>query len=372
MDLSSIQEGILFDIRDKALVESLASALPVLVLILDSDRRIVYANPRIMDMLNLSLSQARGLRPGDALRCENAHRDPGGCGCSDRCQNCGALLAILDAQNSRQSVRECRVVNEKGEAMDFRVWTGPFTYNGQSYTSLSLLDIANEKRREALERTFFHDLLNTASGVSGILDLMNRRITKNERNQELLNIAHQGAVQMIEEIRSARALTLAESDSLALEVKAVDVYPLARAVAESHCARSMESGIRVEVLADEEKLPVIATDPQLLTRVLANLVKNAVEASKSGDCVRIRLETNPDNDVIIEVHNAAVMPLKVQQQVFQRSFSTKGTGRGLGTYSVRLFTERYLGGTVCFSSREGEGTSFFIRLPRELQDVPDA
>jgi signal transduction histidine kinase len=44
--------------------------------------------------------------------------------------------------------------------------------------------------------------------------------------------------------------------------------------------------------------------------------------------------------------------------VFQRSFSTKGTGRGLGTYSIKLLTERYLGGRVWFESAEGHGTTF--------------
>ena len=61
------------------------------------------------------------------------------------------------------------------------------------------------------------------------------------------------------------------------------------------------------------------------------------------------------------------MPPKVQLQVFQRSFSTKGLGRGLGTYSMRLLTQRYLGGTVSFSSKEGEGTEFRARYPRVLR-----
>ncbi len=52
------------------------------------------------------------------------------------------------------------------------------------------------------------------------------------------------------------------------------------------------------------------------------------------------------------VHNHAVMPESVQRQVFQRSFTTKGRGRGLGTYSVKLLTERYLeGGLVHLTPR---------------------
>ncbi|MBK8046925.1 MAG: hypothetical protein IPK16_07250 [Anaerolineales bacterium] len=53
----------------------------------------------------------------------------------------------------------------------------------------------------------------------------------------------------------------------------------------------------------------------------------------------------------------------IQLQVFQRSFSTKGNGRGLGTYSMKLLTERYLQGEVGFVSTPESGTTFFARFP---------
>jgi sensor histidine kinase regulating citrate/malate metabolism len=57
-------------------------------------------------------------------------------------------------------------------------------------------------------------------------------------------------------------------------------------------------------------------------------------------------------------------------QLFQRSFSTKGNGRGIGTYSIKLLTENYLKGKVSFFSNEEEGTVFSIELnklfPKDL------
>jgi signal transduction histidine kinase len=59
------------------------------------------------------------------------------------------------------------------------------------------------------------------------------------------------------------------------------------------------------------------------------------------------------------------MPEEIQLQVFQRSFSTKASsGRGIGTYSMKLLGEHYLGGKVAFTSREPEGTEFTVTLPR--------
>ncbi len=67
----------------------------------------------------------------------------------------------------------------------------------------------------------------------------------------------------------------------------------------------------------------------------------------------------------IEIRNPAVIPDEVKYQIFNRSFSTKGAGRGIGTYSVKLLTEHYLEGEVGFSTEPGSGTAFHVLLPTE-------
>ena len=70
-------------------------------------------------------------------------------------------------------------------------------------------------------------------------------------------------------------------------------------------------------------------------------------------------------EVVFAVHNPAVIPEEVQLQIFQRSFSTKGQpGRGVGTYSMKLLGEQYLGGKVNFVSRPPQGTTFTLALPK--------
>jgi sensor histidine kinase regulating citrate/malate metabolism len=66
------------------------------------------------------------------------------------------------------------------------------------------------------------------------------------------------------------------------------------------------------------------------------------------------------------VNNTEVMRKEVQLQVFQRSFSTKGqSGRAIGTYSMKLLGEWYLGGRVDFGSRTPEKTTFQLVLPKK-------
>jgi len=63
------------------------------------------------------------------------------------------------------------------------------------------------------------------------------------------------------------------------------------------------------------------------------------------------------------------MPPEVAPQVFQRSFSTKGADRGLGTWSMKLFAEEYLGGAVSFQTDRERGTTFSLVLPRKPKGV---
>ena len=60
-------------------------------------------------------------------------------------------------------------------------------------------------------------------------------------------------------------------------------------------------------------------------------------------------------------HSETTVPEDVKLQIFQRSFSTKGPGRGLGTYSMKLLTERYLKG-IAQALREQSRSAEFLEL----------
>jgi CheY-like chemotaxis protein len=65
------------------------------------------------------------------------------------------------------------------------------------------------------------------------------------------------------------------------------------------------------------------------------------------------------------VHNEAVIAPAHQRHIFERSYSTKGAGRGIGTYAMKLLGENYLRGEVSFSSSRPGGTVFALVLPRD-------
>lgn len=129
--------------------------------------------------------------------------------------------------------------------------------------------------------------------------------------------------------------------------------------------RSIKKG--KSVIINEDALDLdFSTDSTLLKRVLTNMIKNALEASPQNEQVTVNTYLNQDK-LVFSVHNNTFIPHTVQLQLFQRSFSTKGKGRGIGTYSMKLFGERYLKGKVWFTSTENEGTYFYIEIPINFQ-----
>lgn len=347
------------------LVRDLLGAAPEVFLILNEQRQAVYANQSLLDTLRITVDEFQdGLRPGEMLKCTHAHATPGGCGTTEFCRTCGAVRAILTALGGRRDVQECRILREDGSALDLEVTATPLTTRNRRFTAFSARDISHEKRRHVLERLFFHDILNTASGVVGFAELLNTASA--EEIGVYLPHLYQLSLRLIDEIRSQKALLDAENDSLDVVLSEVDSVALLAQVAEEYAHPDLSRGRRVALDSQSESVDMI-TSPVLVRRVLANMARNALEATRPGDTITLRCR-KVDGGVEFAVHNPGVMPRDVQLQVFQRSFSTKGAGRGLGTYSIRLLSERYLGGRVRFTSTPDAGTTFYAWYPLELAE----
>ena len=345
---------------------ALLDYMPDAIVILNRHRQIVYANKALTDIFGLvDRSDAYGLRTGELLGCRYADEMPGGCGTSEHCALCGAAQAILQSLEGNASVNECRIsLKEPGQSLDLRVQASPMKAAGDALSLFVVKDIADEKRRQVLERTFFHDILNTATVLQSYAELMadsDWRESETAGPREILpRLAHQ----LVEEIVAQRLLLQAENGQLEVRPAMLEPLLLLGDVAETYSSLPVAKNRRIVVRVDEGDNE-FSSDRTLLARVLGNMTRNALEASAEGEVVTLGADAG-ETWVDFWVHNPRAIPREVQLQLFQRSFSTKGEGRGIGTYSIRLLGERYLGGKVNFHSTEADGTTFHILLPRRL------
>ena len=111
---------------------------------------------------------------------------------------------------------------------------------------------------------------------------------------------------------------------------------------------------------------VVIADKDALVRLFNNLISNAIEATEesgSGDPVKIE-STDHDTQVVISVSDKGTgISSDELNRIFEPRFTTKKHGLGLGLAMVKSIAEQ-ASGKVWAESREGEGSTFFISLPK--------
>lgn len=338
-------------------------SLSYIFCILNEHRQIVYSNDILMKTLEIEdIEQVLGQRFGEAINCRFAFKEEGGCGTSENCRYCGAVNAMLKCQHEGvKTTSECRVrriVNGIENFLDIEVTATPFLHENSSYIIFSLIDITDRKRRAIIEKIFFHDIMNVASGLQGFFEIFNS--INEEEQKSFIQMGASLSQQIIDEISTQRLLAQAENHELILNPQTINSLTFIEQIAGD--LQFLEVARGKNIVIDPGSASVaFESDPVLLRRVLNNMVKNALEASSIEQTITISV-TRDGEKLKFSVHNPRFIPRDIEMQVFMRSFSTKGNQRGLGTYSMKILGERHLGGKVDFTTSESGGTAFYIIL----------
>jgi PAS domain-containing protein len=347
---------------DAFMTRHLLDVMPGMVLILNQYRQIVFANRAFYQIAGWSGAENPvGQFVGDVLLCHVALASVGGCGTGDSCVTCGALMAMMSGLEGEENVQECTLTRQLGVAVQnltLRVWSVPLDYSGEMFIVLAGMDISHERRRLALERTFFHDILNLVSSIRGFAELM--EIDENTNPRDISRRIQRASQRIIDEIDAQRVLLAVEKGELKIDSHMLVSREVLCDIVDLY---EGQEAARKRLLKIDEGAAVFpfVSDVTLIRRILGNMVKNALEATPAGDIVSIGAECD-GTQCHFWVHNSAVIPTSYQQRIFQRDFSTKGSGRGLGTYSMKILGH-FLSGEVNFVSSPQSGTRFSLRLP---------
>ena len=347
------------DFTEDGIFSEFLNAVPDYLRVVNESRQVVYSNNAVRKLYpGDPFASIYRKRPGELLNCKHANEAEAGCGTTKFCTECGAVKAILSSLEGKEDVEECRIIQENGAGLDLRVWTKPLKVKNQNYVIFAFTDISDEKRRKALERIFFHDVLNTAGGILGFSELL--RDANGEEVSHFNETITSLTEKLVDEIKSQRDLMLAEHNELAIHPSLCSSYKIISEVTALYSKHLVATDKEIVLVKDSEDI-TFSTDKVLLRRVLGNMIKNALESSEEGDKVLIGCRAKL-NEIEFYVHNNGFMEQPVQLQLFQRSFSTKGRGRGIGTYSMKLLTEKFLKGRVLFDTSKENGTTFYVRF----------
>ncbi len=136
-----------------------------------------------------------------------------------------------------------------------------------------------------------------------------------------------------------------------------------------------------DVVVELGELPPVWCHPGDINQVLVNLVVNAAhaiaeKAERGAGRGTITVRTYLDNAAaVVEISDTGSgIPAEIAGRIFEPFFTTKEVGRGTGqglALAYALVTDRH-SGSITFTSQQGVGTTFTVRLPVRGRSEPDA
>ncbi|MBK9142413.1 MAG: PAS domain S-box protein [Candidatus Melainabacteria bacterium] len=225
-----------------------------------------------------------------------------------------------------------------------------------------------ERLRQEVVAMITHDLRTPLATVSNIFDFLGRGDfgKLSEKGDKYVDSGVRNINRMMTLVNDLLDIEKLKSGSIDLEVRAVNLADALRNCAGLYLALGAEDGIDVTVDSEDDDIKVLA-DEEKLSRLLNNLVANAVKFSPRGGTVKISLSRRDGGAIISVSDQGPGIPDGVIDRVFERFFqvqksSRKGLGSGLGLAIVKAIADAH-GFRVWAESAEGEGSTFKLLIP---------
>ena len=226
---------------------------------------------------------------------------------------------------------------------------------------IALSDVSHELSNQEVDswikliRVLTHEIMNTITPVTSLSETLLTRVTEDKDLKQGLETIHKTGTELLAFVNNYRRFTHVPQPQPALFY----VEPFLERMA-------MLCNHEVEISVSPKDLLAYA-DESLLSHVVTNLLKNAVEAFREKEklsFIRLQAYANAQESIIIDVsNNAGLIPEDVASHIFIPFFTTKPEGSGIGLSLSRQIM-RVSGGSLSLHQNKAQGiTTFRIIIP---------
>lgn len=226
---------------------------------------------------------------------------------------------------------------------------------------IALSDVSHELSNQEVDswikliRVLTHEIMNTITPVTSLSETLLTRVTEDKDLKQGLETIHKTGTELLAFVNNYRRFTHVPQPQPALFY--VEPFLERMALLCNH---------EVEISVSPKDLLVYA-DESLLSHVVTNLLKNAVEAFNGQEklsFIRLQAYANAQESIIIDVsNNAGLIPEDVASHIFIPFFTTKPEGSGIGLSLSRQIM-RVSGGSLSLHQDKAQGiTTFRIIIP---------
>jgi signal transduction histidine kinase len=237
-----------------------------------------------------------------------------------------------------------------------------------------LRDISEEHQlnqaRELITETLVHDLRSPMGAVSSALTLLEDVLPDGDHDEitfQSIDIAQRSTNRVMSLIESLLDISRMEAGSIHLELSTFNLHSLSVELFAEFKPQANDLGI---LLRNDVKpsTPHVHADREKITRVLTNLIDNALKFTPEGGIVMLSTETLSNQILAIKVSdNGPGIPNEFREQIFERFTQVPGLrgrrrGSGIGLTFCRLAIEAH-GGRIWVEPSKDEGSTFTFTLP---------
>jgi K+-sensing histidine kinase KdpD len=225
------------------------------------------------------------------------------------------------------------------------------------------------KKVEKLKQNFLslmsHDLKTPVAKIAGVADNLYHQNPNSAEIREKSQLIISSTKELNKFISSILDLTKIESSNFGLSRSSKDINSLVEVVLKELTFSAHQK--KLQLIQELAPLYPINIDVTLITRVISNLVENAIKYSVEGGTINIKT-WDDEKWVYIEITDHGLgIPADELSNIFEKFYRIKNDanhsikGTGLGLYLVKYFVELH-GGAIGVKSTQGEGTSFLVKL----------
>ena len=335
------------DAAATARLNALLDALPVGVIVIDDDARVVAFNAGATEILGVQAERAIGRTIIESVRSYDLDR---------------RLLAAL-----REGVEgTADVPLHAASDRNLRITTKAVHSAGGSTEAIAIVeDLTRVRDLEALRRDFVsnvsHELRTPLSAMKIMIETLQSGAGGDAATGFLRSLATE-TDRMIALVEDLLDLARLESGKLEMRFGTVDLSGLCRDVVASHLPRARSLGIALVAEVPPEKVSIVG-DRDKLVQVMVNLLDNALRHTPSGGHVEAGLSLAPGSATLFVKDDGPGIPYDALPHIFERFYvvdqsrSRSAGGTGLGLAIVKHIVEAH-GGSVTAESELNRGTTF--------------
>lgn len=226
--------------------------------------------------------------------------------------------------------------------------------------------IEASRLRKDVENMTRHDIKNPLSIILGFSQLIQTDKTLSEKTAENIEAIEIAAYRILDMINQSLDLFKMEQGTYQWLPVAVDIAQIIRKIVHESQNLAREKRVWINTLANGTPLNegadfLVQGEELLCYSMLANLIKNALEASSPTEQITVILDEEKDT-IVIRIHNCGVVPPDIRDNFFGKYITSgKNKGTGLGTYSAKLIAETQQG-HINMTSSADEGTTVTVTL----------